>query len=462
MLSFLCGNISGGSTIEDRMFDWNNVGSNYGPCVDVFAPATNILAAHYKCRDCSKHVSGTSFAAPMVSGLVAILLEKEPHLNPTQVKQRIMENCTKDALQFASQHVKDGTPNCLAYTPQKVVDNYKHVTSDPKKEDPTLIVKVVDNNGQGDDDDRNSKTSTETPIPTTVPTPDKTNQQPPVPGHNYTMNLSIPTSYLEQTLMKKLNEGYVPMYVSNIIEPTTGKMLRAIVIFKKSLSASECKMYVNKRARTTRKLVKAARQDGYVVTVFHSYVAQNGKLNYLAVLEPKEFTLNFTSQLRYREKLTSVEATVQKMSALGYTVGSMSSAICGRVKPLFTLLSEHFGPEKQLNPPIASDPYVLLTNVDSVMILYKIFHYRQIGYYIKDIEMWGGCGNGSITVDTKYVLLFHRMDGPSSSYIVKAFLSSVPEKLVEDWIYDQMDHFDVQPVMVVNTGKYYITQLKPL
>jgi serine protease AprX len=37
--------------------------------------------------------SGTSFAAPHVAGLIALLLEREPHLRPDQQRDRIIATC---------------------------------------------------------------------------------------------------------------------------------------------------------------------------------------------------------------------------------------------------------------------------------------------------------------------------------------------------------------------------------
>ncbi|WP_047983012.1 S8 family peptidase [Ornithinibacillus californiensis] len=39
-------------------------------------------------------LSGTSMATPICAGIVAQLLQKEPHLNPNQVKQRLLQACT--------------------------------------------------------------------------------------------------------------------------------------------------------------------------------------------------------------------------------------------------------------------------------------------------------------------------------------------------------------------------------
>jgi subtilisin family serine protease len=37
---------------------------------------------------------GTGFAAPHVSGLVAVLLERDPELTPTQHRDRLLAACT--------------------------------------------------------------------------------------------------------------------------------------------------------------------------------------------------------------------------------------------------------------------------------------------------------------------------------------------------------------------------------
>jgi subtilisin family serine protease len=67
--------------------------SNYGTGLDVVAPGVNILSTtlndNYDSQD------GTSFAAPIVAGIAALLLSVRPDLTQAQVRQAIESTCTK-------------------------------------------------------------------------------------------------------------------------------------------------------------------------------------------------------------------------------------------------------------------------------------------------------------------------------------------------------------------------------
>lgn len=72
--------------------------SNTGRCVDVFAPGESVVSAGIFSDTSSAILSGTSMAAPHVTGAAALLLGEDPSLNPRQVSERIGENATPSAV----------------------------------------------------------------------------------------------------------------------------------------------------------------------------------------------------------------------------------------------------------------------------------------------------------------------------------------------------------------------------
>jgi len=83
-----------GAINQNTLARWVEVetgsGSNFGAVVDVFAPGDSISAASSADRTATRLVSGTSFAAPHVTGAVAMLLEESPSASPARIAQSLL------------------------------------------------------------------------------------------------------------------------------------------------------------------------------------------------------------------------------------------------------------------------------------------------------------------------------------------------------------------------------------
>ncbi len=85
--------ITVGASASSRGADLAAPFSNYGAeTVDVFAPGASIYSTVPGSR--YDRNSGTSMAAPMVTGLAALLMAHEPDLSPAQVRQLILDTAT--------------------------------------------------------------------------------------------------------------------------------------------------------------------------------------------------------------------------------------------------------------------------------------------------------------------------------------------------------------------------------
>ncbi|KAJ2725464.1 proteinase B [Coemansia sp. Benny D115] len=86
--------------------------SNYGKCVDVFAPGKDILSTWIGSKYQTNTISGTSMASPHVAGLAAYLLSKEDgKLSGEELKTKMIKLATKDVID----DVGTGSPNVLIY-----------------------------------------------------------------------------------------------------------------------------------------------------------------------------------------------------------------------------------------------------------------------------------------------------------------------------------------------------------
>jgi subtilisin family serine protease len=86
--------------------------SNYGKCLDIWAPGVKITSAWIGGDTATKTISGTSMAAPHVAGAAALQLAKNPGATPKQVRDALVNEATPDKVVIPGV----GSPNKLLYT----------------------------------------------------------------------------------------------------------------------------------------------------------------------------------------------------------------------------------------------------------------------------------------------------------------------------------------------------------
>jgi subtilisin family serine protease len=82
------------SSATDTRTTW----TNYGACVDLFAPGASILSATNTGPNDTAVNSGTSMSSPHVAGAAALLLQQSPGATPQQVRDLLVSNATPNII----------------------------------------------------------------------------------------------------------------------------------------------------------------------------------------------------------------------------------------------------------------------------------------------------------------------------------------------------------------------------
>lgn len=97
----------GATNSSDAKASW----SNYGSCLDIFAPGVDITSDWYSSTTATNTISGTSMATPHVVGVAALVLAANPSYTPAQVRDYLVNNATSGVVTSPGTN----SPNKLLY-----------------------------------------------------------------------------------------------------------------------------------------------------------------------------------------------------------------------------------------------------------------------------------------------------------------------------------------------------------
>jgi subtilisin family serine protease len=102
----------GATDSADARASYSNWGSNWGTCLDLFAPGVSVTSAWNTSDTATTILSGTSMASPHVAGAAALYLSFYPSATPAQVRDALVNNSTL----YTVTNPGPGSPNRLLYT----------------------------------------------------------------------------------------------------------------------------------------------------------------------------------------------------------------------------------------------------------------------------------------------------------------------------------------------------------
>src|SRR5262249_31793890 len=101
--------------------------SNFGTCLDIFAPGVNITSAWNTSDTATNTISGTSMATPHVTGAAALVLSTNTGFTPQQVRDTLVNNATQNVVVNPG----TGSPNRLLFVSNGTPTNDFSLTVSP-------------------------------------------------------------------------------------------------------------------------------------------------------------------------------------------------------------------------------------------------------------------------------------------------------------------------------------------
>ncbi|CAN8068427.1 unnamed protein product [Agarophyton chilense] len=133
----------GATNKEDKRPEY----SNYGQCLDIYAPGESIASAWHTGDKAEKTLSGTSAACPHVAGTVAILLAENPTMTPTEIQSVLYSTATFSVVGNLSTADKaNATNNQWGFTKSNrliYVRAIPSLTTDGDPEEGTMFLYVI-------------------------------------------------------------------------------------------------------------------------------------------------------------------------------------------------------------------------------------------------------------------------------------------------------------------------------
>lgn len=391
---------AGGTQLGDALYKSWNYGSNYGPCVDIMAPAQRVCGANYWSQTSSSCHSGTSYAAPMVAGAVAILLQKAPHLTPERVKEVLTSTCTRDRLNFqniAAEYLKL-TPNCLLYIGTEVL-------SSPLMTEGT----------------RKIKTGSETAVERT---------------RAYEVMFDVPASSLVDQLLDSQQRGYIPVYVQTVLLSSANLSYSLIT---KKVPDNKTVLYPSVSTVTVRKL----NLPGYIQTFakWHTQGTQGSRAAATLVFDRSAGPKEGTRILSRISKWKHIRA-VRKLEHNGFLPDIVTTYVNLRGMARFTTLAH----TRSRN----DTQFAHVLGITAMELLNDTLpKYHQSGYLLRYLDAYTHRGG-----EVKYVALFHlRHKAATDHPLLTASTQVEAKRIVEEKLAT-----GYVPIVAARVGGAYVMQ----